>query len=259
MSAVTSLRLAIGTLTVWPVGAIDDLSPPVARGAMVVAPVAVLPLAVVAAGTAWLSDALAAPDLVTGLLTVAVLALGTRALHLDGLADTADGLGSGWDRDKALAVMRRGDVGPMGVVTLVVALLLQAACFGALADHWQGAVRVAVLICCSRAALSLVCLRGVPAARPDGLGAAVAGTVPRSAAVTVWLAVAAALTSMARLVGDSWLSGPVAALVALLVVAWVVRRCVRRLGGVSGDVMGAGVELACTALVVGSVLRWPGI
>ena len=47
---------------------------------------------------------------------VAVLAFGTRAMHLDGLADTVDGLGSGWDRERALAIMARGDVGPMGVV-----------------------------------------------------------------------------------------------------------------------------------------------
>jgi adenosylcobinamide-GDP ribazoletransferase len=256
MSAVPSLRLAVGTLTVWPAGRVDDLNATVARNAMVLGPLAVLPLALLATVTAWASNWLGAPDLVTGMVTVAVLALGTRALHLDGLADTADGLGSGWDRDKALQVMRRGDVGPMGVVVLILVLVLQAAAFGALVDGVWGAVQLAVLLSCSRAALVLVCLRGVPAARPDGLGAAVAGSVPRVAAVAVWLGVAAVLTAASVVAGDSWVTGPVATLLALAAVGLLLRRCIRRLGGVTGDVMGACIEVACTALAVGTVVQW---
>ena len=62
-----------------------------------------------------------------GLLVVTVLALGSRAMHLDGLADTVDGLGSGWDRKRALQVMRLGDIGAMGAVALVIVIGLQAA------------------------------------------------------------------------------------------------------------------------------------
>ena len=258
MSFSGSVRLAVGTLTVWPTGPVD-VNPAVARLAMTIAPLAVLPLAVVTAATAWASDRLDAPNLLTGLLAVAVLAGGTRALHLDGLADTADGLGSGWDRDRALEVMRRGDIGPMGVVSVALVLAIQAAAFGELASGALGAVQLAVLICCSRAALVLVCLRGIPAARTGGLGAAVAGSVPRLVAGAVWVAVAAALIATSLLNGDSWVAGLAATLLAAVSVAVLLRRCLARLGGVTGDVMGACIEVAGTALAVGSVLQWPGL
>ena len=109
---------------------------------MIIAPLAVLPLA--AARPWWPGWPAPArlPALVVGLLVVGTLALGTRALHLDGLADTVDGLGSGWDRDRALKIMRRGDIGPMGVVALVIMIGLQAAAIGRLADDLRGALLV---------------------------------------------------------------------------------------------------------------------
>ena len=117
------------------------------------------------------------------------LALGSRALHLDGLADTVDGFGSGWTAERSLMVMRRGDVGPMGVVALIVVLGLQAVSIGELVQDVSGALLVGVAVCCSRAALALTCVRGVPAARGDGLGVAVANSVPRTAAAVSWFAV----------------------------------------------------------------------
>ena len=58
---------------------------------------------------------------------MAALALLTRGLHLDGLADLADGLGSGQPAATALDIMRRSDIGPFGTVTLVLVLLTQVA------------------------------------------------------------------------------------------------------------------------------------
>lgn len=245
-----AVRLAVGTLTVLPAGPVRQLDRSVARTAMIIAPLAVVPLAVAAAAAGWVVHVLGWPSLLCGLVTVSVLALGTRALHLDGLADTVDGLGSGWDRDRALAVMRRGDVGPMGVVTLIVTLGIQTVAVGSMMSSWQGAVQLAVLVCCSRAALALVCGQGVPPARSDGLGAAVAGSVPRWAAAASWAVVIALLVVLAVWLGHPWWSGLVSAGVAVLGVLLVVRRCVRRFGGVTGDVMGAVVEVAFTLLVV---------
>jgi adenosylcobinamide-GDP ribazoletransferase len=170
-----------------------------------------------------------------GITTVAVL---TRGLHLDGLADTADGLGSRRPAEGALAVMRSGDVGPFGVATLVLVLVLQIA--GA-ADGGPAAVVVAVAT--GRVAVTWACRRGAPAAR-QGLGSLVASTVhPAVAAAVVVVAAGAALV-----VGPL---GPAAVLAGVAVAELAVRVCVRRLGGVTGDVLGACCELAvATSLAV---------
>jgi len=218
---------------------------------MILAPLAVLPLAAVSTVVAWTAQLFSLPPLVVGLLVVGTLALGTRGLHLDGLADTVDGLGSGWDRARALEIMRRGDIGPMGVVALVIVLGLQAAAIGWLADDLRGALLVGLVVCCSRAALTVVCRRGVPAARTEGLGAAVAGSVPWPATLVVWALVIPILGLVQREWGTGPVSGGLAALAALVAVLLLTRRCLRRFGGVTGDVMGAAVEVAFTTMLIG--------
>ena len=212
---------------------------------MLLAPVAVAPLAAVAVGAGWLSRLAGWPPLVSGLLVVAVLALGTRALHLDGLADTVDGLGSGRSPDQALEIMRRGEVGPMGVVALVLVLGLQAGAAGTLlaAGSW---LSLGLVICGSRLALAVGCARGVPAARADGLGSAVAGTVPRLDAVVGWIVLAGVL----GLVQAPWWSGVMVAGAGLLTSLTVTVHGVRRLGGITGDVLGAGVELTLVVMML---------
>jgi adenosylcobinamide-GDP ribazoletransferase len=253
MGFVDSVRLAVGTLTIWPAGAVGQLDRRVAGTAMTIAPFAVVPLAIAAAGAGALSQLLGWPSLLSGLLVLAVLAVGTRALHLDGLADTADGLGSGWDRDRALTVMRRGDVGPMGVTALILTLGAQTVAIAVLLGSWPGTVLVAVLVCCSRCALSVVCQRGVPAARESGLGAAVAGSVSRLTGAMSWLLVLVAAVGLYRWGGQHWWRAIITTVVTLLIVSLFVWRCVRRLGGVTGDVMGAAVEIAFMSLLVLSV------
>jgi adenosylcobinamide-GDP ribazoletransferase len=107
-----------------------------------------------------------------------------------------------------------------------------------------------VAICCSRVALSLICLRGVPAAREDGLGVSVAGSVPRWAAVGCWLVVLLIMAAVAAWSGRNPIGGAVAAAAAAAAVAVLIYQCVRRLGGVTGDVMGAGIEIALTVMIV---------
>lgn len=253
--AFPALRLAVGTLTVVPVGELPEIDRRMGGRAMLLAPVATLPLALAVAVVGWLATGLGLPGLVTGLLLVGVLALGTRALHLDGLADTADGLGSGWSPERSLTIMKRGDVGPMGVVTLVIVLGLQAAALGAFVDGMSGALLAGLLVCASRAALVLVCRRGVPAARDTGLGVVVAGTVPGWSAGLVWVGVAAGLGAAYAAVLGRWWLGLIAAALAAALVLVAVRHCRRRFGGVTGDVMGAAIELAFTTLLVCAVVR----
>ena len=156
-------------------------------------------------------------------------------MHLDGLADTADGLGCYGPPERALAVMRDGGAGPFAVVTLIVVLGAQAASLAALAPRGT----VGVLAPCrwpprpGGPAFGWVCRRGVPAARPGGLGATVAGSQPWWVAVAVvggagrsratgWPARAECWPS--RWARPWW---------------WLLsRHTARRFGGMTGDVLG---------------------
>lgn len=242
------VRLALGTLTVVPVPAPRTVDRAAGGVAMVLAPlVGALLGATVAAGLWTLDRFTDTAPLLPAALAVAALALLTRGMHLDGLADTADGLGSGRDAAGALAVMRRGDVGPFGVVTLLLVLLVQAAALAELVASGHGAGGLVVAVTVGRLALPVLCRSSVPAARPDGLGAVVAGSVGATGlATSVVLTTAVVVTA-----GRPVLPAAVAATLAgVLVVLLLQRRAVRRLGGVTGDVLGAGVEVATTTALV---------
>lgn len=244
------LRLAVGTLTalrVPPPGRVDRA---VARGAMLLAPIAVLPLGVAAAAVAGLHSWLGLSPLVAAGMAVAVVALGSRGLHLDGLADTADGLGSGYDRARALEIMRRGNTGPMGVAALVLVLLIQVAAAAAVLARPWGFVTIGALVCLSRTALYLACLAVVPSARPSGLGATVAGVVPRSAAVAALLLAAGVAAAASVPTGAPWWLGVLAVVGGSLAVGGLVVRCVHRFGGVTGDVLGAAIEVELLVMLV---------
>ena len=252
------LRFAFGTLTVFPVR-VTRWDREAARGGMLCAPSAGLAVGACAALLGVLLLFLGASPLLAAVATAAVPAALTRGLHLDGLADTADGLGSGKPAEDALRIMKQSDIGPFGVITLLFALLAQvAALTQAYDDSWaRGALAALVSATTARLALTLAARTGVPAARPEGLGAAVAGVVPVPRA----LAVAAAVTLAAAAGGA--LFGPydlvrtaVAVLTALGVAELLLRHCTRRFGGVTGDVFGGLAETAATtALVVLSLGR----
>jgi len=217
---------------------------------MLLAPVAAVPLAVLVAVVLQLARGASLPALVGGVLAVATLALGTRVMHWDGLSDVADGLTASYDAERSLAVMKTGTSGPAGTVAVVLVTGLQAAAFAGLPGSLRGAVLAGTVVCASRGALAVCCVHGVRPARPGGLGATFAGTVPRAAALALWLVVAAALVAAAALTGLPWWRGAVAAVAALLVVGALLLRVHRRLGGVTGDVFGAAIELALAALLV---------
>lgn len=241
---MAGLLLALSWLTVLPLRAprVDGRS---AAVAIMAAPLVGVLLGGLAVGVLAGLAAVGLTGLLAGLLTVGTLALATRGMHLDGLADTADGLGCYGPPERALAVMRAGGAGPFAAVTLVVVLGAQAAALGALAGSGRWAA-VVVALAAGRAAFSWCCRRGVPAARPDGLGAAVAGGQP----VAVPVAWAAALAGAAVLaVPDRPWQGPVAVAVAAAAVVALSAHTRRRLGGLTGDVLGAACELATLAVL----------
>ncbi|MYV44817.1 adenosylcobinamide-GDP ribazoletransferase, partial [Streptomyces sp. SID2888] len=141
--------------------------------------------------------------LLAAVCATAVPAVLTRGLHLDGLADTADGLGSGKPAAQALRIMKQSDIGPFGVITLVLVLLAQVAALAhAYEGSWaRGALAAVVSATAARLALTLAARTGVPAARPEGLGAAVAGVVPVPGALAVTVTVIAAAAAGGALPG----------------------------------------------------------
>ncbi|GGJ84794.1 adenosylcobinamide-GDP ribazoletransferase [Pilimelia anulata] len=246
------LRLAAGTFTVLPVRA-GPADRSAAAVAMAAAPWLGLALgALLGAAALGLRAALPSPLLV-GALVWALAALLTRGLHLDGLADTVDALGSYRRGDAGLAVMKRADIGPFGVAALAGTLLVQAAALGALADRPAVPLLAGVAAAhgAGRLAVAYACRRGVPAARPAGLGALVAGTVGPLALAAGTLAVLAAAVPA---VPGRWWQGPAAAAAALALGLLLVRHAVRRFGGVTGDVLGAAVEVTTAATLVALLL-----
>ncbi|WP_235928123.1 adenosylcobinamide-GDP ribazoletransferase [Goekera deserti] len=222
-----------------------------ARGVLPWAPLTGLLLGLAAAGTAWLAARYATPQ-VGAVLGVAVLAALTRGLHLDGLADTADGLGPLRGRERALAVMRQGDVGPFGVVTLVLVLLLQVACLAALLDRDGGWPALVTAVVTARLAMARTGLAGVPVAEGSSLGRAVAGTVSRGWLAGALLLCLAAAAGAGAVTTSPWAATAVA--VGLVCSELLYRRAVGRLGGVNGDVMGAMGEVAATAALLTAVV-----
>jgi adenosylcobinamide-GDP ribazoletransferase len=246
-------RLAVGTLTVLRVSPPGHVDRRIAGTAMVLAPVAVLPVGVAGAGVAMAGHALGLPVLVVGLLVVAAIALSNRALHLDGLSDTVDGLAASYDRERSLAVMKGGTAGPAGVTGLVLVVGVQAAALTGLLTRprwWQAALLAGLMVCVSRAALSLCCVRGVPPARADGLGRAYTETVARPAAVAAWAVSVALVAAVGAWAGIPWWRGAAAVLAMAVVVGLLLSRTVARFGGVTGDVFGAAIELGLAAGLV---------
>ncbi|MFE4593686.1 adenosylcobinamide-GDP ribazoletransferase [Streptomyces laurentii] len=250
------LRFAFGTLTVLP-ARITRWDREAARSGMLCAPLAGLVVGLFAAAVGGVALLLGASPLVAAVLTALVPALLTRGLHLDGLADTADGLGSAKPAEEALRVMKRSDIGPFGVLALVFALFAQVAALAELyGEGWaRGTVAVAVASATARLALTLASRHGVPAARPEGLGAIVAGTVPhRSAALATALVLVLVAAAGAVFSPYDALRHVLAALVALGAAELLLRRCVRRFGGVTGDVFGGVAEVAGTVTLVALTL-----
>lgn len=240
-------RLALSWLTVLPVRGPATVNRTVAGAAIAWAPLPGVLLGGMATGVLHGLVFLGMPGLPAGLLVVAALALATRGMHLDGLADTADGLGCYGAPERALAVMRDGGAGPFAVVTLIITLGLQAAALAqfATAQHQWPAVLLSVVA--GRCAFGWCCRRGVAAARPEGLGALVAGTQRRWAAVLPWVLLAA-LAALA-VPNRPW-QGPLAVLLAAALVVALSAHTTRRFGGVTGDVLGAATELTTTTILL---------
>lgn len=175
------------------------------------------------------------PPLVAALLAVGTTMALTGALHEDGLADTADGLGAmlagGRDLEAGLAIMRDSRIGSFGVLALILSVGLRAAALAAL-PPWAGAAALIAAHAGSRGLLPMVMVRLVPA-RADGL-AVQAGRPEGDTALA-----AAGIGTLIALVALGLTAGAVAMLAAAG-AAWAIAALARRLiGGYTGDLLGA--------------------
>ena len=248
-----ALRAAVSTFTLLPVGRAD-----VSDGAALV-----LWLPVVGVGLGALAGLVAAASLgangtaglLAALLAIAALALLTRGLHLDGLADTADGLGSRAPAEQALDVMRRSDIGPFGVVAIVLAVGADVAALVMFTpDTWHPLAALVVAAATGRLAVVHAALPGVRAARPGGFGALVAGRVTPLAAAVETAGVLGLSAALGAGIGANPLTWVAAVGVSLVLTFGFRLHVTRRLGGVTGDVFGALVELGTAITLVALAL-----
>lgn len=199
-------------------------------------PVVGAALGALSAGAAGLALALSLPAGIAAAIALATAAMLTGALHEDGLADSADGLFGGATRERRLEIMKDSRIGSFGTLALILVTLMRWSALTALiaaGQHWAGLIAAGAL---SRAPMAAL-IAALPNAR--GTGLAHATGIPPRPAVAAALGIAA---TFAFLSTGSALFG-MAALAAL--VTWGLARLARsRIGGQTGDILGASQQLA---------------
>ncbi len=197
------------------------------------------------AAGAWMLDA--ANPLVAAALLLTLWVVITGALHLDGLADSADAwLGGLGDRERTLAIMKDPYCGPAAVVTLILVLLLKFTALTCLIAKGQLA-SIAVAPVLGRATPILLLLT-TPYVRPRGLGSLLADNLIRRASGVSLLAT---LVAIALLIGTGSLWLLLSALGGFLILRKLM---LQRLGGTTGDTAGALVEITETAVLLAALL-----
>ena len=234
--APVDLPAALGLLTRLPIPVDGEAA--IARGACAAWawPVAGLVVGGLAGGVAWAALAAGLPPGIAALLALACQAALTGAMHEDGLADSLDGLWGGWTRERRLEIMKDSHIGAFGVTGLILAFALR----------WQilvhliavGLSPIAALVALAAASrVSMVVLMGsLPQARDGGLSA----KVGRPGATTTGIAVVLGLGIAVLALG--WNAVPLALAMALAGALWALV-AMRRIGGQTGDILGAGQML----------------
>ncbi|MCK1302662.1 adenosylcobinamide-GDP ribazoletransferase [Bradyrhizobium sp. 24] len=229
---IGDLRIAASFVTILPVAS----SKPAGDGAIARAAWA-LPVAGLAVGlTGALVYAIASrfglTSSLAALLALAATALVTGALHEDGLADTADGLGGGRTRQRKLEIMRDSRIGTYGVCALILSFGLRWSALAAIANPWAVALALCAAHTAARAGLPAFMSQVAPA-RPDGLSASAGSPPGRSVAIAFAVGTLALVLAL----------GPGKALVSLILLSlaglMLARLAIRQIGGQTGDILGA--------------------
>ncbi|MGI9478169.1 MAG: adenosylcobinamide-GDP ribazoletransferase [Hyphomicrobiaceae bacterium] len=226
---MAEMQIALTTLTRLPAGRISDPAPGMASAVWAFPLVGLLVGGIGALGYT-LAYAAHVPPALAGLAALAAGLLATGALHEDGLADTADGLGGGRDRARKLAIMRDSHVGSYGMLALMLSLSTRGICIAAVGSPIAVTCALVAMAAASRTAM-VIALFAMPAARSDGLGQAAANVDPARCAIAGVLGLAA-LTALV----SPW---PIAALAMTAVGCLAGWMAWRHVGGQTGDVLGA--------------------
>jgi adenosylcobinamide-GDP ribazoletransferase len=238
MQGADAVRGALGLLTRVPAGAVgaDDA----ARGS------ALFPVIGAGIGAAVGGVAVALHPTLPGLLAAAVAVLVelllTGALHVDGLADTADALAAP-TRERALEIMRDPRIGAFGALAVTLDVLVRVGAIAALLERGGALVSLVAAGALGRAAI-LPLAAGLPYARPGGGLSELVGAGSAAVGVATASGLAIALVGW---IGAAMLAGTA---IATLVTA---AGCRSRFGGVTGDTLGASVELTTTTALLVSV------
>ncbi len=235
-----NLRIALAFLTRLPVSP-PPPADPLAAGYLARAtglfPLAGAGIGLAAAAAFLGAHGLGLPPLACALVALALSALLTGALHEDGLADVADGLGGGRNRDDRLRIMRDSRIGGYGALAMVFSVGLRAALVAGLSSPETAAAALVTCAAASRAPLAAI-LRWLPPARAEGLGAG-AGRPGVARVAEAWIV--AAVVALLVLGPVAALAVLAAAAAAAAAMAWIGHRAI---GGHTGDILGASQQLA---------------
>jgi adenosylcobinamide-GDP ribazoletransferase len=243
-----SFLVALRFLTRLPAPFVRTIDPPPLKDSMAMFPVVGALVGSIAAIAIILANLAALPDLFCAVFALAVSAIITGAFHEDGLADVADGFGGGHTREQRLEIMKDSRIGTYGTLTLLFAVLARAALLTTLLDLPPETILVlmAGAAAFSRA-LMVDLLWATRPARTTGLSA-LAGQPSRNTTLS-----ALAIGGIGAGLGGSYMLSPEAGVLALvaagLTLAMVRALAMRKIGGQTGDVCGAGQVLAETAML----------
>ncbi|MFC0342084.1 adenosylcobinamide-GDP ribazoletransferase [Paracoccus niistensis] len=231
-------QLAVILLTRVPFGRLRDPVPPLGAAAWAF-PLAGLLVGLIACAVMAAALALGLSAPVAGGLALGAQVMATGALHEDGLADICDGFWGGASRERRLEIMRDSRIGSYGTVGLILTLGLRWLGLAAIAEAQALAAVIAVAVASRVAPVAL--MAGLPPARVEGLGAQ--GRAVGTASVLV----AALIGVLPLLLLPQGGAALVAAALAVAVLALVARR---KIGGQTGDVLGAGQQASEIALLL---------
>jgi len=194
------------------------------------------------------------PSLVTATIVVAIDASLTGAMHLDGLADTADGFGGGHTREDVLRIMRDHAIGSYGAVALVLVIALKIGTIAALSDSRRAVSGLLLAPVLGRWSAVLLSATGTYARPPENDGPQSVGSptrfIGRSELIIATVTAVALVSAFGRWLG---VAGLLLVAVASIWWGWC---CRRRIGGVTGDTLGAGIEISeCLVLLLFTALR----